>query len=55
MKNIKKIMIMSLMFAVYISAVTILLKFYYIYQEAYYGLSRLMSHTSVESVYEVED
>jgi len=55
MKIVKKYMMLSLGLFVYIVAVTILLRSYYVYQNAYHELSRLVSHSSVEVLYEEEE
>ena len=55
MKIVKKYMTLVLSFFLYVVAVTILLKSYYVYQSAYHKLSRLISHPSVEVQYGEEE
>ena len=54
MKTVKKYMMMSVLLIIYFAAVTLLIGSYYIYQDAYHGLSRLVAHSSVEVFYEEE-
>lgn len=55
MRTVKKYVIMSMLLIIYIVAVTILLRSYYVYQDAYHELSRLVSHPSVELRYDKEE
>jgi len=55
MRIVKKYMIMSVILIVYIVAVTILLRSYYVYQDAYYKLSKIVSHSSVEVLCQEEE
>lgn len=54
MRAVKKYMLFSLLLFIYMVAVTMLLRSYYVYQDAYHKLSRLISHSSVEVFYEEE-
>jgi len=55
MKNVKKYMVTAVLLLIYISAVTLLLRSFYVYQEAYHQLGRLISHSSVELLYDEEE
>lgn len=54
MRTLKKYMMMSVFLLIYFVALTILIKSYYMYQNAYHILSRLISHSSIEVIYEEE-
>lgn len=51
MKEIKKIILLSVLLAVWIVAVSTLVQSFFVFQKAYHGLCRLMSHPSIEILY----
>ncbi len=54
MRTLKKYMMISMFLLIYIVALTTLIKSYYMYQNAYHKLSRMISHSSIEVIYEEE-
>ena len=55
MGTVRKYMIFAALLLVYIVGIGILLRSYYVYQNAYHNLSKLISHSSVEVIYEMEE
>lgn len=47
MRAVKEYLMVAFLLLIYILAITLLLKQFYMYQKAYYGLSQLISHTSI--------
>ena len=54
MNEVKKYISFSVLLVIYVISMFVLLRSLYIYQSAYHALSRLISHSSVEILYEEE-
>jgi len=54
MNEVKKHLSFVLLLIIYVITVFILLRSFYVYQSAYHSLSRLISHQSIEILYEME-
>lgn len=50
MKTVKKYLLLAVVLGIYISAVWMLLHYFYLYQKAYYGLSMLIAHPSIVKI-----
>lgn len=48
MRTVKKYLLLAVVLCIYIGAVWLLLHYFYMYQKAYYGLSMLIAHPSIE-------
>lgn len=55
MRVVKKYLLQSVLLIMYIFAVALLSRYFYVYQQAYQGLSRLISHPSIETVHVIEE
>ena len=54
MRVVRKYLLLAVLLVFYMAATAILLRSYYVYRNAYQRLSRLISHPSIETVYETE-
>lgn len=54
MKQVKKYLLFTVLLVFYISAMSILLQQLYIYRRAYLLLSALVSHPTIEVIYQEE-
>lgn len=52
MKAVKEYIQFAVYLLIYLIIITALLRSYFVYQNAYQNLSRLISHTSIESIEE---
>lgn len=52
MKIVKKYLLFSVILTVYVFGISLLLKQFYIFQQAYLSLSKLIAHPSVEIIQE---
>lgn len=48
MRVVRKYLLFTILLLIYVSAVSMLLQYFYLYQKAYYGLSLLIAHPSME-------
>ncbi len=48
MRVVRKYLLLTLLLLLYVDAVSMLLQYFYLYQKAYYGLSMLIAHPSIE-------
>lgn len=48
MRTVRKYLLLTILLLLYVSAVSMLLQYFYLYQKAYYGLSMLIAHPSIE-------